>query len=153
MPERGTGAALALLGSADQLYAPELIRLEVLAAITRRVRKGESTIEEARSMRQDWLRHLHEGAVSLVPESALLHEATELSMTVRHTLQDCMYLATAQQLGAALVTADRPFWKRASPSYKRLTLLAGQSHLNFPIFPGFFRMTSVCHRRQYWRKL
>jgi predicted nucleic acid-binding protein len=125
MPERGTEAALALLSSPDQLYAPELIRLEVLAAITRRVRKDESTIEEARSMRHDWLRHLHEGAVSLIPESDLLQEATELSMSVRHTLQDCMYLAAARHLGAGLITADRPFWKRASPSYKRLTLLAG----------------------------
>jgi predicted nucleic acid-binding protein len=125
MPERGTEEALALLDSPKQLYAPDLIRLEVLAAITRRVRKGESTVKEARSMRHDWLRHLHEGAVWLIPESDVLQEATELSMSVKHTLQDCMYLATAQRLGAPLITADRPFWKRVSPSYKQLSMLAG----------------------------
>jgi predicted nucleic acid-binding protein len=91
MPERGTEAALELLDSPEQLYAPELIRLEVLAAITRRVRKDESTVEEARSMRHDWFKHLHEGAVWLIPESDVLQDATELSMNVRHTLQDCLY--------------------------------------------------------------
>jgi predicted nucleic acid-binding protein len=125
MPEPGTEAALELLDGPRLLYAPELIRLEVLAAITRRVRKDESTVEEARSMRHDWLRHLHEGAVKLIAESDLLQEATELSMSVRHTLQDCLYLAAARQLGAPLITADRPFWKRASPSYTQLSLLPG----------------------------
>jgi predicted nucleic acid-binding protein len=125
MPERGTEAALELLDSTEQLYAPELIRLEVLAAITRRVRKGESTVEEARSMRHDWFKHLHEGAVWLIPESDVLQDATELSMNVRHTLQDCMYLATAQRLGAPLITADRPFWKKVSPAYKQLSMLPG----------------------------
>src|SRR6516164_4348767 len=33
--------------------------------------------------------------------------------------------AAARHLGAGLITADRPFWKRASPSYKRLKLLVG----------------------------
>jgi predicted nucleic acid-binding protein len=89
------------------------------------VRKGESTVEEARSMRHDWFRHLHEGAVWLIPESDVLQDATELSMRVRHTLQDCMYLAAARQLGAPLITADRPFWKKVSPSCKQLSMLSG----------------------------
>ncbi|HTU22712.1 MAG TPA: type II toxin-antitoxin system VapC family toxin [Gemmataceae bacterium] len=125
MPERGTEAALELLDSPDQLYAPELIRLEVLAAITRRVRKGESTVEEARSMRHDWFKHLHEGAVRLILESDVLQDATELSMNVRHTLQDCLYLAAATRLDAALITADRPFHDRVKPFYKKISMLPG----------------------------
>ena len=125
LPERGSEAALELLDSPRQLFAPELIRLEVLAAITRRVRKGEATVEESRSRCQDWLRDLHEGAVTLIPESEVLHEAMELSMSVRHTLQDCMYLAVARRLGSPLITADRPFRERAAPAYGQISMLAG----------------------------
>lgn len=125
MPERGTEAALELLDSPEHLYAPELIRLEVLAAITRRVRKGESTVEEARSMRHDWFKHLHESAVWLIPESDVLQDATELSMNVRHTLQDCLYLAAAARLDTALITADRPFHDRVKPFYKKISMLPG----------------------------
>lgn len=125
MPERGTEAALELLDGPEQLYAPELIRLEVLAAITRRVRKGESTVEEARSMRHAWLKHLHEGAVWLTPESDVLQDATEYSMKLPHTLQDCLYLAAAKRLDATLITADRPFHDRVKTFYKKISMLPG----------------------------
>jgi predicted nucleic acid-binding protein len=95
------------------------------AAITRRVRSGESTAEEARSRCDDWFRHLRAGAVSLVPEAELIDEAIGLSLTAGHSLQDCMYLAAARRLAAPLVTADRPFWERAASSYGQVSLLAG----------------------------
>jgi predicted nucleic acid-binding protein len=125
MPERGTEAALELLTGPRRVYAPELIRLEVPAAITRRVRNGESTAEEARSRCDDWFRHLRAGAVSLLPEAELIDEAIGLSLNVRHSLQDCMYLAAARRLAAPLVTADRPFRERAVASYGQISLLAG----------------------------
>ena len=56
---------------------------------------------------------------------SLLPEAVKLSIGTRHTLHDCLYLAAARQLGAALITADRPFWKKVSPSYMQLALLPG----------------------------
>jgi predicted nucleic acid-binding protein len=116
---------LELMVGPEQLYAPELIRLEVLAAFTRRVRREESTVEEARSRRQDWLRHLHEGVVALIPESEVLQDATELSLQVRHPLQDCLYLAVALRFNAPLVTADKSFQERAAGVYAGVSLLRG----------------------------
>jgi predicted nucleic acid-binding protein len=125
IPERGTEAALELMSGPSQLLGPELIRLEVLAAISRRVRNGESTTKEARSRCDNWFNHLREGAVSLIPEADVLQDALALSFTVRHALQDCLYLATAQRLDAPLVTADRRFCERAKSVYKAISLLPG----------------------------
>jgi predicted nucleic acid-binding protein len=125
LPEPGTEAALELMSGPNPLMAPDLIRLEVLSAITRRVRTGEATVKESEKRCEDWRRHLHAGAVSLVPESDLLDEAVRLAMEIRHTLQDCLYLAVARRLDAALITADRPFHERAKASYNRISLLPG----------------------------
>lgn len=125
LPEVGSDAALELFSGPHLLYAPDLIRLEVLAALTRRVRTTDATAEESLSRCQTWLRHLHAGAVSLVPEHDILEEAVGLSLGIRHNLQDCLYLAAAQRLDASLVTADRTFQERASPHYGRVSLLPG----------------------------
>lgn len=125
IPERGTEAALELLSGPSQLLAPELIRLEVLAAISRRVRSGESTADEARSRCENWFRHLREDAVSLVPEADVLSDALSLSFRLRHPLQDCLYLAAAQRLDASIVTADRRFCERARSVHKAVSLLPG----------------------------
>ena len=125
MPEAGSDAALELMTGPNPLVAPELIRLEVLSALTRRVRTREATVAETESRCQDWRRHLHAGAVSLVPESELLEDAVRLAMEIPHSLQDCLYLALAQRLDVALITADRPFHDCAKASYGRIALLAG----------------------------
>jgi predicted nucleic acid-binding protein len=127
--ETGTDAALELLTGSEMLGAPELIRLEVLAAIARRVRTGEATGEEAGSRCRNWLRHLRTGIVTLVPERELLDEALALSLEIRHNLQDCLYLAAARRADATLITADRRFHDRASPMFERIAMLAGcESH-------------------------
>src|SRR5262245_28914304 len=58
LPERGTEAAVELMTGHNRLTAPELIRLEVLSAITRCVRNGEATASESRAQCQRWLRNL-----------------------------------------------------------------------------------------------
>jgi predicted nucleic acid-binding protein len=125
LPEAGSEAALELMAGPNPLVAPDLIRLEVLSALTRRVRTHEATVAEAESRCHDWQRHLHAGAVSLVPESELLEDAVRMAMEIPHTLQDCLYLAVARRLDAPLITADRPFHDRVKTSYGRIALLAG----------------------------
>ena len=125
LPERGTEAAIELTTGGDQLIAPELIRLEVLSAITRRVRTGEARANEAKAQCERWLTNLTDGAVSLVPEQDLLHDAIDLSLKVKHPLLDCLYLAVAKRLEAPLLTADRPFHDRVKPFYKKISLLPG----------------------------
>jgi hypothetical protein len=71
------------------------------------------------------VRSLDQATISLIPEAELLHEAVKLSVEIKHTLQDCMYLAAARELNARLVTADRPFHERAVRFYKHIALLPG----------------------------
>lgn len=125
VPERGTDAAIELMTGGDRLAGPELVRLEVLSAITRRVRRGEATATEAKALCQRWLNHLGDGALALIPENDLLHDAIELSVKLKHALPDCLYLAAARRLDASLVTADRPFYERVKPSYKKVSMLPG----------------------------
>jgi len=125
LPERGTEAAIELMASGTRLVGPDLIRLEVLSAITRRVRRGEAKAAEAKVQCERWLNNLNDGALALVPEHDLLHDAIELSLKVKHGLADCLYLAAARRLDAPLLTADRPFHDRAKPFYKKVSMLAG----------------------------
>jgi predicted nucleic acid-binding protein len=125
LPERGTDAALELMTGHNRLFAPELIRLEVISAITRQVRIGEATPTETKTQCRRWLDYLSEGGVVLIPEAELLHEAIDLSTKLKHPLFDCMYLAAAQQLEAPILTADRPFFDRVKPAYKKISMLAG----------------------------
>jgi predicted nucleic acid-binding protein len=125
LPEVGTEAAVELMDGPSRLFAPELIRLEVLASITRCVRTGEADREETRKRCGDWFRHLHAGAVTVLPEEELLDDALVLSLEIRHNLQDCLYLAAARKLDAALITADKKLHQRAIPIYKRVSMLAG----------------------------
>jgi predicted nucleic acid-binding protein len=125
LPEAGSEAALQLVAGCDRLVAPALIRLEVLAAITRRVRKGLATPSESRERCAKWLGYLEAGTIAVVPEEAVLNQAVEAAITLKHTLQDCLYLATAQQLDARLITADRPFYERAKMNFPAIQLLVG----------------------------
>ena len=123
LPECGTDAAIELAANGNQLAAPELIRLEVVSAITRRVRVGETSAGDARAQCDRWLNNLTDGAVSLVPEQDLLHDSIDLSLKLKHPLLDCMYLAAARRLEAHLLTADRVFHDRAKPFYKNISIL------------------------------
>ena len=125
LPENGTAAAIELTTGGNRLIAPELIRLEVLSAITRGARNNKATASEARAQCERWLNNLTDGAVSLVPEQDLLQDAVELALKVKYALLDCMYLAVARRLEAPLLTADRPFHDRVKPFYKEISLLPG----------------------------
>lgn len=101
LPEAGSDAALELMDGTSPLFAPDLIRLEVLAAITRRVCTGEATAEVTMTRCNNWLRHLRAGAVTVLPEHEILDDAVSLSLQIPHTLQDCLYLAVANKLDAS----------------------------------------------------
>lgn len=125
LPEDGTAEALELLEGVEEMIAPALIRLEVAAAITRRVRLGELAADDARQRCDRWFRHLHEDALTLLSDEELLPDAVSIALSLKHTLQDCLYLAAAQQSGIPLITADRIFHDRAAPSYPKVRLLPG----------------------------
>ena len=125
LEEVGSDEASAVLTGNERLLAPELIRLEVCAALCRRVRKGELGVEEARVRSEHWLGRLQKGLFSLTPDRDLLSEAIELSTSLKHALPDCLYLAVARRFDAPLITADRSFRDRAIPFDNRVALLHG----------------------------
>jgi D-alanyl-D-alanine carboxypeptidase/D-alanyl-D-alanine-endopeptidase (penicillin-binding protein 4) len=87
LPEPGAEAALALIAG-EALFAPALIRIEVLSGITRCVRLGTATKEESLLRCQKWYEYLQEEVVNVVPDTALFDEAVALSMSIKHALKD-----------------------------------------------------------------
>lgn len=124
LPEPGEAAAQRLLGGGDSLLGPELIRVEVAAAIARKARFGEIDAQDAETAAELWLRAIADGVVTLVPDEADLPRALRLAIALNHPLQDCLYLALAERLGAPLITADERFVTKAGPSYSGIRLLA-----------------------------
>lgn len=124
IPEADSPLALTLFDSPTPLVAPALIRLEVCAAITRRVREKQLTAAEAHDDCREWLEDLRNGAVRLVADEELLEPAIELSLQIRHALQDSFYLAVARRYDVPLLTADATFHKRAAAHFPKTHLLA-----------------------------
>ncbi len=124
LPEPGAEAALALIAR-ETLFAPSLIRIEVLSGITRCTRLGTATKDESLARCQKWYEYLQEQVVSVIPDTALFDEAVKLSISIKHAFKDCLYLAAAQSMKGTLVTADRTFKERAKKAYRDVELLAG----------------------------
>jgi predicted nucleic acid-binding protein len=115
-PEEGSVEAPRLLNGAAKLIA--LIRVEVAAALTRKVRQGEVSESVMRPKCERWPRMLDERIIELVPDEKDYANAVELAFELNHPFQDCLYLSLALRLGVPLITADRRFFEKASPSYR-----------------------------------
>ena len=123
LPEPGDAAAQELLASEERLVAPSLIRTEVAAALARRARFREIEPRDAETAIGLWLQTLRDGVIGLVADEADLATALRLAMELSHPLQDCLYLALAERLGAPLVTADKKFVAKARASHALVRLL------------------------------
>jgi predicted nucleic acid-binding protein len=114
IPEVGAVAAKALLAAGDELIAPELARVEVASALIRRGLSQELTGADVESTLRAWFRAVSEGQIFLLPNSEDIEAGVALALELRHPLPDCLYLAVAERLGVALITADRAFARRAT---------------------------------------
>ena len=123
IPETGAEVAQALL-ERGLLAAPALIRIEVAGAIIRKVRFQEIEPRVAEIVARAWSQALAEGVVALLPDETHLPEAFRLAISLRHPLQDCLYLAAAKHHAAPLVTADEKFAAKARASYRNIRLLS-----------------------------
>jgi predicted nucleic acid-binding protein len=122
--EQGTEAAEAILSGPEKLIAPALIRVEVAAAITRKVRMGEIESKEAEEACRLWISALASGVPMLSPDEENVESAIELALQMRHPFQDCLYLAVARRVDGMLVTADPKFAKKARGCYAKIECLA-----------------------------
>ena len=123
LPEPGDAAAQELLANEERLVAPSLIRTEVAAALARRARFREIEPHDAETAMGLWLQTLRDGVIGLAADDADLVTALGLAMELSHPLQDCLYLALAERLGAPLVTADKKFAVKARASHALVRVL------------------------------
>jgi predicted nucleic acid-binding protein len=123
--ESGSDEAAAFLTSTSPLLAPALIRVEVTGAILRRYREGKLSLERAQEACALWDTDLAGGTIHLVPDETLLVAARAIAFQIRHTIQDCLYLAAATEAGhVRLVTAEPTFHSRATPVFSFVELQA-----------------------------
>jgi predicted nucleic acid-binding protein len=110
--EEGSAKAAVLLGGEQQLLA--LLRIEVAAAISRQLRLG--VIDQRHALRrfQDMMQVLAAPGIVLVDNEGLLARAMNIAVELRHPLQDCLYIACAEQVGAELLTTDAGLLRRAT---------------------------------------
>ena len=123
LPEVGAVPAKALLAAGDELIAPELARIEVASALIRKGLREELTGADVESTLRAWFRAVSEGQILLLPNSEDIEAAANLALELQHPLPDCLYLAAAERLGVALVTADREFVRRAERRSRLVQLL------------------------------
>lgn len=123
LPEEGDLAAQELLTGGEILVSPSLIRVEVAAAVARKVRFDEIEVEDGDSAITLWFQSLSDGVITLMPDEADMRGAWKIAVGLKHPLQDCLYLALAERVGARLITADEKFAAKAGQRYSSIRLL------------------------------
>lgn len=102
VPEIHSDAAARLLSATHQYLSPDLLFPEVGNAIWKKVRRGELTAGEGRSLAAD----VASIAVETVSTRGLMIDAQALASATGLTVYDAMYLALAVRLKTELITAD-----------------------------------------------
>ena len=102
--EADSAEAIAWIGRSE-LVGPTLIHAEVGNALWKRVRKNELADDgEIEARLADLARYIR-----TVDETMLVPRALRLAIDLAHPVYDCVYLALAEALDDALLTADRRF--------------------------------------------
>lgn len=120
LPEADSAMAMRLLYSPTVLAAPDILSLELAAAIAKYHRRRLITLDEARAAATAAKRIV----ADLHPSQPLLAPAFELSLLLGHAVYDCLYLVLARWLSVPLLTADRRMHAKAHRAG-----LAGQVYL------------------------
>jgi predicted nucleic acid-binding protein len=100
---RGTGDALRLLNDRHHLHAPDLFLLEFNNITLKRVRRNETTADQASEIRKA----IRKFAVGLHGNVPLLEPAYEIALETGASIYDSLYVALAALMEAPVVTADR----------------------------------------------
>ena len=123
VPEADSEAALKLLASVGQLYAPSLLALELANAIRKNVSLGRVD----RSVWREASAQIPRFVQLCDTSAAQLDVAFGLAVDFGHPLYDCIYLALAMERGCQLVTADAKFMSRISGTvHAHRIMLLGQ---------------------------
>jgi predicted nucleic acid-binding protein len=122
--EPGSPEADALLAQAidgaRELLAPDLIGAEFANVLWKKIRLDECRLDEAHEIFELF-------AIDrppLLDSGPLLPRALELAARLEQSVYDCLYLAAAIELEAALVTADRRLARAARALMAEVELIA-----------------------------
>lgn len=102
--------ARALLTRNIRRSAPDLNLVEIANALKNKARRKEIGQEQA----DQAVATLPNFFVELVHSAPLYMRAYQLASTLNHPVPDCMYLACAEHLGGAVISADKEFLAKAS---------------------------------------
>ncbi|MCJ2082350.1 type II toxin-antitoxin system VapC family toxin [Methylobacterium sp. J-090] len=110
LPEPGHDTAVALLATEAVFRAPDLIFTEFASAMQKKLRLGEADWQLA----AESCRSLPDLFELIVPSLVLFRRALQIAVAMSHPVQDCMFLACAEQAGSCLVTADLKLIQKAA---------------------------------------
>jgi predicted nucleic acid-binding protein len=102
---REPGSELAKRALALPLIAPDFWRVEAANGIRRAVAMKQATLEEGRH----YLGVMDAAPVEDALTAPLLGGGFELAASLRHSIQDCLFLALAIERDCRLLTADDTF--------------------------------------------
>ncbi|MEX1206751.1 MAG: PIN domain-containing protein [Dongiaceae bacterium] len=115
-----------LLGRGDDLYAPDLLVVELANVAWKKAMRGEIDHRQAREIA---VACLH-GIPALRPSSDFIDRAAEIALDLRHPIYDCLYVACAESVGSVLVTADSRLWNMVKDTkFKALVMSLDQLNL------------------------
>ncbi|MEZ5691021.1 MAG: type II toxin-antitoxin system VapC family toxin [Rickettsiales bacterium] len=117
LPEEFSEQAELLLSKHNNMYAPSIVNLEVVSAITKRYRMGALSRNLTYMALNEWEKHIKKESIILVKNSEIWEEAKELTLSIPHSFPDCLYLALAKYKQLPLVTADKVFIGKAKKYY------------------------------------
>jgi predicted nucleic acid-binding protein len=105
--EPGTAAAIALLRRPTLWIAPRLLLTEVAGALHRKINQRRIRDIASAEALDVLLSAVDRGEIRLAEDERLMAAAFMLATLTNHKVADCVYVALAEQEGAALATADR----------------------------------------------
>ena len=103
--EDGSEVARELAASGEELHAPRLMAAEIANALWRKARLGEIEPGVAGAM----LAAVVDMPVRWGADEAISADAVRIALALDRPVHDCVYLALAHRIGAAVITADRHF--------------------------------------------
>lgn len=92
-----------LLDGGDDLYAPDLLVMELANVAWKKTKRKEIEPHQARAIAVACL----EGIPVLVRSTELVDRAVAISLALNHPVYDCLYIACAEAVDGVLVTADQ----------------------------------------------
>ncbi|MBW4494682.1 MAG: type II toxin-antitoxin system VapC family toxin [Oscillatoria princeps RMCB-10] len=106
LPEIHSDVALLLLSDDCTLLVPDFFFPEIGNILWKRIRRGETTLENA----QEDLAALMALPLQIHPSFPLMPQALDIAARTEQAVYDCVYLALAVTNGCQMVTADLRFF-------------------------------------------